>query len=90
MDNIKNITLYCPACGNKSFVLIDDIKLDLVDAPDETKIKCSNCNKIFTKAQFIEGNQYIINENIKDIKNELMQEFKNSISKVFKIKWFYF
>ena len=84
MDKIKHITLYCPACGNKSFSLLDNFEGELTDAPDDTKIKCSNCDKVFTKAQFIEGNQYIINEYIEDIQNGLIQNFKNKISKMFK------
>lgn len=47
------------------------------DAPDETKIQCSACGKIFTKAELIKLNQEGINTNIKDIKNEAVKELKN-------------
>ena len=47
------------------------------DVPNETKIQCSACGKIFTKAELIELNQDGINANIKDIKNEAVKELKN-------------
>ena len=73
----KIILLYCDICGNDQFSTIDDIEYELKDAPDETKIQCSACGKIFAKAELIELNQEGINANIKDIKNEAVKELKN-------------
>lgn len=76
-DLSRNVKLYCDICGNDQFSTIDDIDCELKDVPDETKIQCSGCGKIFTKAELIELNQEGINANIKDIKNEAVKELKN-------------
>ena len=80
----RNITLHCPTCGNDQFSCVDVNFDDLSDAPDEVKLKCADCNSIFTKGELIDGNQDVINANIEDIKNEAMQEIKKSLKKIFK------
>lgn len=80
----RNITLRCPTCGNDQFFCVDVNFDDLSDAPDEVKLKCADCNSIFTKGELIDGNQDVINANIEDIKNEAMQEIKKSLKKIFK------
>ena len=80
----RNITLHCPTCGNDQFSCADVNFDDLSDAPDEVKLKCADCNSIFTKGELIDGNQDVINANIEDIKNEAMQEIKKSLKKIFK------
>ena len=54
MKNLsRNVTLYCDICGNDQFSTIDDLDCELQDAPGETKIKCSDCGKIFTKDELL-------------------------------------
>jgi len=67
-DLSRNISLLCPTCGNDQFSAIDVETDDLSDAPDETRVKCSDCGMILTKAELIEENQERINANIDDIK----------------------
>lgn len=55
-----------------------------MEAPDSTKIKCSDCGRVFTKAELIEENQNVINANIEDIKNEAMKELEKELAKAFK------
>ena len=55
-----------------------------MEAPDDTKIKCSDCGRVFTKAELIEENQDVINANIEDIKNEAMKEIEKELSKALK------
>lgn len=85
-DLSRNITLYCDVCGNDQFSTLDEITCELKEAPDETKVKCSDCGKIFTKAELLEVNQEVINANIEDIKNEAVKEFEKELAKALK-KW---
>lgn len=90
MKNLsKNVTLYCDICGNDQFSTIDNLDCELhelQDASGETKIKCSDCGKIFTKDELIELNQEVINANIEDVKKEAIKEFEKDLSKILK-KW---
>ena len=85
-DLSRNVKLYCDVCGNDQFSIINDIDGELKEAPDETKMQCSDCGKIFTKAELIELNQEVIEANIEDIKKEAVKEFEKELSKVLK-KW---
>lgn len=85
-DLSRNVTLFCDVCGNDQFSTLDEITCELKEAPDETKVKCSDCGKIFTKAELLEVNQEVINANIEDIKNEVVKEFEKELAKALK-KW---
>lgn len=80
----RNVRLHCPTCGNDQFSCVDVNFDDLSDAPDEVKLKCADCNSIFTKGELIEANEDTINANIEDIKNEAMQKIEKSLKKIFK------
>lgn len=80
-DLSRNVKLYCDVCGNDQFSTIDDIDCELKDAPDETKMQCSDCGKIFTKAELIELNQELIEANIEDIKKRLLRNLKKNYRK---------
>lgn len=80
----RNVRLHCPTCGNDQFSCVDVNFDDLSDAPDEVKLKCADCNSIFTKGELIEANEDTINANIEDIKNEAMQKIEESLKKIFK------
>lgn len=79
----RKISMHCPTCGNDQFSTVDDVE-DLVDAPDDTKFKCSDCKSVFTKAELLESNQDIINANIEDIEAEAIKEFEKKLKKIFK------
>ena len=85
-DLSRNVKLYCDVCGNDQFSIIDDIDCELKDAPNETKMQCSDCENIFTKAELIELNQGVIEANIEDIKSEAVKELDKELAKVLK-KW---
>lgn len=85
-DLSRNVTLYCDVCGNDQFSTLDEIACELTDAPDETRIQCSDCKKIFTKAELLEVNQEVIDANIEDIKKEAVKEFEKELAKALK-KW---
>lgn len=83
-DLSRKVTLYCSVCGNDQFSTLDEEIDDLMEAPDSTEIKCSDCGRVFTKAELIEENQNVINANIEDIKNEAMKELEKELAKAFK------
>jgi uncharacterized Zn finger protein len=45
-DMQKSIKMLCSVCGNDQFSTIDESIENLLDAPDETEIKCSDCGLI--------------------------------------------
>jgi DNA-directed RNA polymerase subunit RPC12/RpoP len=80
----KSISLQCSICGNDQFSTVDDSIENMMDAPDETEIKCSDCGRIVTKEQLIQENQHIINANIEDLKEEAIKQLKKDLKKIFK------
>ena len=60
-DLSRNVTLFCNVCGNDQFSTLDEIKCELSEAPDETRMQCADCGKVFTKAEILEVNQEVIN-----------------------------
>jgi len=85
-DLSRNVTLFCDVCGNDQFSSLDNLISDFENASDESKIQCSVCKKIFTKAELIEVNEEVINLNIEEIQNEVIDEFEKEMKKIFK-KW---
>lgn len=85
MKNLeRNVTLYCPICGNDQFSCIDESIDNLSDAPNDITLKCSDCGSIFTKGELIESNQDIINANIEEIKQEAIKELEKKLKRMFK------
>ena len=85
MKNLdRKITMYCPTCGNDQFSCVDENIDDLIDAPDDVTLKCSDCGSIFTKGELIDSNQDIINANIEDVKQEAIKELEKILKKMFK------
>lgn len=75
--------MHCPVCGNDQFSAIDDDLDNLSDAPDETRIQCSDCKTIFTKEE-LEENQATINANMEEVKNEAVKELEKELKKALK------
>ena len=80
----RNVTLYCPTCGNDQFSCVDMEIDDLSGAPDDTRIQCADCKCIFTKAELIETNQDDINANIEEMKKDLLKDLEKKLKKMFK------
>lgn len=85
-DLSRSITLFCDVCGNDQFATLDEIKCELSEAPEETRIQCSDCGKIFTKGELLEVNQEVINANVEEIQNEAIKEMEKKLAKALK-KW---
>lgn len=82
-DYNRNVKLFCPTCGNDQFSTLEETD-DLVNASNETNIQCSDCKSVFTKAQLIDENQYVINENIEDLKREIIKDLEKGLKTFFK------
>jgi len=83
-DMQKSIKMLCSVCGNDQFSTIDESIENLLDAPDETEIKCSDCGLITTKEQLIKDNNHIIEANIEDFKEEIIKQLQKDLKKIFK------
>jgi uncharacterized Zn finger protein len=80
----KKISMRCPVCANDQFSTIDENIDDMMNAPDDTKIKCSDCGRITTKGQLIEDNRALIDANVEDLKKEAIDEVEKELKKIFK------
>ena len=85
-DLSRKVTLYCPICGNDQFRALDDEFDTMIQAPDESRLMCSDCHNIFTKEQLLEENQEVINAAVDEVKAEavkkLEREFKKALRKL--------
>ena len=59
-----SISLKCSVCANDQFSTVVKTIEYLLDAPDETLIKCSDCGRVVTKEELIEENSHIIDANL--------------------------
>lgn len=85
-DLSRRVKMFCDVCGNDQFATLDEIKCELSEAPEETRIQCSDCGKIFTKGELLEVNQEVINANVEEIQNEAIKEMEKEFAKALK-KW---
>lgn len=81
-----NISMKCFVCGNDQFSTVDKKIHDMLEAPDDTEVKCSDCRRIITKEQLIEENNHIIEANVEDLKKEAIKEMEKEVKGMFK-KW---
>lgn len=81
-----SICLRCHVCGNDQFSVVDESIENLLEAPGDTLIKCSDCGRVVTKEQIIEENSYIIDANLEDFKRNISKEIEKELKRAFK-KW---
>ncbi|MGX7108683.1 ECs_2282 family putative zinc-binding protein [Facklamia miroungae] len=75
-DLSRNIELNCPICANDQFEYDSEL--------ESTTYKCSDCGKEFTKDELLEANEYKINANLEDVKQEALMEIEKELKKIFK------
>lgn len=80
-DLSRNVKLYCNICGNDQFESLDEEFTNLKEAPETVRMRCSDCGKIFTKAELIEENQKVIDANIDEMKKETIKEMEKELKK---------
>lgn len=78
----REVKLFCPTCGNDQFESLDTD--DLQHAIEDVRLKCSDCQMIYTKKELIDGNQEVIEANIDEVKDELMNDLQKKLKKMFK------
>lgn len=83
-DMEKSISMKCSVCGNDLFSTVEENIEDMLNAPDETEVKCSDCGRITTKEQLIEENSHIIDANMEDFKDEIVKQLQKDLNKMFK------
>lgn len=79
-----SIGMKCSTCGNDQFSTVDESIEDMLNAPDETEVKCSDCGRVTTKEQLLEENSHIIDANIEDFKDEIVRQLQKDFKKMFK------
>ena len=82
-DLSRNVRLICRVCGNDMFETLDNTE-DMLTAPDNTKLKCSDCKKVYTKRELLDDNEEVINSNIEDIRRDAVEEIKRELNKSLK------
>lgn len=83
-DLSRNVKLYCSICGNDQFGSLDEEFVNLKEAPGTVRMRCSDCGKIFTKAELIEENQSVIDANLNEIRREAVKEVEKELKKALK------
>jgi len=83
-DMEMSISMKCSVCGNDQFSTVDESIENMLNAPNETEVKCSDCGRVATKEQLIEENSHIIEANIEDFKGEIVKQLQKDINKMFK------
>ena len=59
----RSVRMICKICGNDMFEFLDKTD-DLISAPENTKLRCSDCKKIYTKQELIDDNEEAVNSYI--------------------------
>ena len=82
----RNITMLCPLCGNDQFSLVDEEYQELVDAPDNARLKCADCKTIYKKQEILAANAEKISIAADEMVQDAMQDFEKELKKALK-KW---
>jgi len=81
MDNDKysrKVSLHCPTCGNTKFEFDDNVD------PSIKSIRCPSCNREFSKDELIRENSRVINNNVEEVKKEVLNDVKKEFQNMFK------
>lgn len=74
----RSVSLMCSTCGHKDFEFEDD------DGP----IRCSGCDRVFTREELIAENGEVIEAEVDELKadvvKDLKKEFSDSLRKAFR------
>lgn len=79
-DLDRQVSMICSVCGNDQFAGDEN------DSSDNATYQCSDCGKIYTKAELIAENEEKINAAVEEIADEAVAEIEKQLKKAFK-KW---
>ena len=82
-DLSRSVRMICRVCGNDMFEILDKTD-DMLSAPGNTKLRCSDCKKVYTKQELLDDNEEVINSYIEDIKEDAIAEIKNELNRSLK------
>lgn len=71
----RNIELVCPTCGGSQFENGNDIE------DDEANMRCVGCHRMFTKGELMLENAENIDEHIKEIGKEAIDDLVKKMKK---------
>ena len=80
----REIDLLCGTCGNNMFEVLSSNSTDLSDMPDDSRLRCSYCGRIYTKNELMQDNESLIDSNINDIVYEVTRNPEDELKKLFK------
>lgn len=80
-DLERNVTLLCPLCGNDQFESLDEEFEDLLHAPDEVRLRCSDCASIYTKQELLDSNSEVIENAVDEIAQDAVHELEKAMKK---------
>ena len=85
-DIERNVTMRCPICGNDQFESLDTEHDDLRNALGTVRLRCSDCNAVYTKDELIAENSEAIDIAVDEIASEAIEDLEKELKKVMK-KW---
>ena len=74
----RKVTLVCPTCGNTQFEYEDDL------GSSNQLIRCPSCNSEFAKEELIRKNKRVIDNNVDEMKKEVIKDVEKEIKNIFK------
>lgn len=78
----KRINLICPICGNDQFSSLDVPMEELNDGLETNRVQCSDCSRIFTKEELLSENQWQIDNEVEQIKDDITKQIDKEIKKM--------
>ncbi len=71
----RSIPLMCPTCGHKEFAY---------DESGEGPVRCTGCDREFTRAELIPDNGEVISGEVEALKPEILKDLRNEIQDTLK------
>ncbi|MDE8053982.1 hypothetical protein PT179_07785 [Erysipelothrix rhusiopathiae] len=72
-DLSRTVTMNCDTCGSDQFQIDEENEF--------TNYTCSDCGKVYSKEKLMKLNEYKINSNINDMKDNVLKNLKKELKK---------
>ena len=77
-DYSRSISLICPVCASGQFKFDDALPVE------ERKFTCAGCGGEFSRDDVVDGNGEKIENEISEMKREIVSDIRKDFSKIFK------
>jgi hypothetical protein len=74
----RHVELVCPTCGGSQFEHGEDL------GSDGASVRCIGCDRTMTKDELIASNAENIDEHIKEIGQEVVEDMQKRLNQAFK------